>query len=288
MDVLLEAMECNDKVATESYNNTTGMLVAADDAKLGVDNDATVRNVLLHPSFTRKSCHRCGNIRKNCRKCLNCPHIICKNCVLKMAGMFKKDVFTPHSCPVCALRCCCSNKSSQCVNKYHCYRKCPVSRLNRRKQAPKSTAEYCFSAEMITQNAVKEFADLSGAASIAVESDYGNMRTRCGIPRDEMEESQDDPQTEVEESSGSPSPLLPSLSKSLNLMRESSTAFTITRRDCAMHDLKLPGFLSSGLLLGGEVQTVRSCRYPAVPFEARAARLSSDEKMTDAPSFYSV
>ena len=169
-------------------SNTISMSATTEERMLGGDDGTIVRNVLLHPSFTRKSCHRCGNIRKNCRKCQNCPHIICRNCVLKLSVMFNKDVFTPYSCPVCARLCCCSNKSSQCENKYHCYRKCPVSRLNRRKQEPKSNAKYCFSAGMLTPDAMSQFAEMSAAASIAADSDCDNVRARCGIPRDEMEE----------------------------------------------------------------------------------------------------
>ena len=281
-------MECNDKVAKATCSNTISLSAAAEGKKLDGGNGEIVQNVLLHPSFTRKSCHRCGNIRKNCRKCQNCPHIICRNCVLKLSVMFNKDVFTPHSCPVCARLCCCSNKSNQCENKYHCYRKCPVSRLNRKKQEQKSTPKYCFTAGMLTHDAMAQFAEISGAASIAADPDFDHVHARCCLPRDEMEECQDEPETEGEECSGSPTPLLPSLSKSLSLMKESSAAFTITRRDNSMHDLKLPGFLSSGLLLGGEMYNARSCVYPAPLFEEGVAGMPSSDKTSSSPNSYSV
>ena len=83
------------------------------------------------PCFeTRKSCHSCGNVRKTFHKCPMCPHIFCRNCTKKMTSMYGKAVFSSKSCPVCANLCCCADKSSKCNRRYHCYRKCPVSRAD--------------------------------------------------------------------------------------------------------------------------------------------------------------
>lgn len=237
----------------------------------------------VHPSFTRKSCHRCGNIRKNCRKCQNCPHIICKNCVLKMAVMFKKEAFNAHSCPVCALRCCCNNKSHECMNKYHCYRKCPVSRLNRRKQPAKIFPRYCYSADEFTQDSLDEFQHGSTAASIVADSDTDSMG--AAIQQDDNEEGQYDAMTECEERSGSPSPYPESLPISLSAQK---SAFTITSRCNPMHDLKLPGFLSSGLLLGGDTQRTQSSTHLTSSNSSRVAHSLNEKKISSDPFYYSV
>lgn len=79
---------------------------------------------------TRKSCHSCGNIRKTFHRCPICPHIFCRNCTKRMMAMYGKSVFSSKSCPVCANLCCCAHKSSDCSKKFHCYRKCPVSRAD--------------------------------------------------------------------------------------------------------------------------------------------------------------
>lgn len=284
MDVLLLAMECNDLVADrKSARNVTTIPLIEDHAILenNLSNSLVPPPKENHSSFTRKSCHRCGNIRKNCRKCQNCPHIICKNCVLKMAVMFKKEAFNAHSCPVCALRCCCSNKSHECTNKYHCYRKCPVSRLNRRKQPAKIFPRYCYSADAFTQDSLEEFIDGSTAASIVVDSDNES----CGqgvMQQDDNEEGQDDAETECEESSGSPSPSPASVPTSVKALK---SAFTITSRGSTMQDLRLPGFLSSGLLLGGDTHRTQTSTHLAA---SSGANSSCDEKILGELYYYSV
>ena len=78
----------------------------------------------------RRSCHSCGNVRKSFHRCQMCPQIFCRNCTKKMTAMYGMTVFGSKSCPVCSLSCCCARKSSKCTKKYHCYRKCPVSRAD--------------------------------------------------------------------------------------------------------------------------------------------------------------
>jgi hypothetical protein len=287
MDVLLRAMECSDLVEDrKSVRNVPTMSIMKEENNASGNNPSNsyvppVKEV--HPSFTRKSCHRCGNIRKNCRKCQNCPHIICKNCVLKMAVMFKKEAFNAHSCPVCALRCCCSNKSHECMNKYHCYRKCPVSRLNRRKQPAKIFPRYCYSADAFTQDSLGALLYGSTAASIVADSDNDSLGG--AIHQDDNEEGQDDAMTECEESSGSPSPSPASVPTSTTTQK---SAFTITSRGNAMHDLKLPGFLSSGLLLGSEADRTQSSAHLAASFSSGSAHSSSNDKISSDPFYYSV
>ena len=79
---------------------------------------------------TRKSCHSCGNVRKSFHRCQICPQVFCRNCTKKMIAMYGKTIFSSESCPVCSLTCCCAQKSFKCAKKYHCYRKCPVSRAD--------------------------------------------------------------------------------------------------------------------------------------------------------------
>ena len=287
MDVLLLAMECNDLVANRKsvMNVTTMPLIEKENIAVEnhLNNNCVSPAKEVQSSFTRKSCHRCGNIRKNCRKCQNCPHIICKNCVLKMAAMFTKEAFNAHSCPVCALRCCCNNKSHECMNKYHCYRKCPVSRLNRRKQPPKIFPRYCYSADSFTQESLDAYQDGSTAAAIMADSDTDSLGG--AIKQDYDVEGQDEAETECEEISGSPSPFHASFSTSMSVQK---SAFTITSRGKAVHDLKLPGFLSSGLLLGGETQRMQSGTHPAGSYTSRSDHSSSDIKSPSDPYYYSV
>jgi hypothetical protein len=282
MDVLLLAMECSELVeGRKSVRNVTKMSLMKEE-NIATENNSSncytppVKEV--HPSFTRKSCHRCGNIRKNCRKCQNCPHIICKNCVLKMAVMFKKEEFNAHSCPVCARRCCCSNKSYECMNKFHCYRKCPVSRLNRRKQPEKIFPRYCYSADEFTLDSLGVLQYESTAASIVADSDTDSLGG--AIHQNDYEEGHDDAMTECEESSGSPSPSRASKPITTNAQK---SVFTITSRGNAMHDLKLPGFLSSGLLLGSEAHRTQSSAHLAASFSS-----GSDDKISSDPFYFSV
>ena len=69
------------------------------------------------------TCHRCGNMRKQGIYCTQCPYIFCKNCVVKMEDEHGKDTFI-NGCPVC----CCAVKSIYCMKKYHCYKKCLITR----------------------------------------------------------------------------------------------------------------------------------------------------------------
>ena len=306
MDVLLLAMECNDAEASKYYRGDVSNIVlvpvdkkdevcaVADESDCSSSSQTHAKD-FQHSSFTRKSCHRCGNIRKNCRKCQNCPHIICKNCVLKMSAMYQQNAFNILTCPVCAFLCCCNNKSSQCVNKYHCYRKCPVSRSNRKRQPSKNFPRYCHYSSPGAVQRVVEIQQESGAASLAIDSDTDNSALE-GVPQESegTEECQDDPERDLEEmlysfspprtqsstSTSSASSIQPSPSKP-------STMFSISGSS-TVRDLKLPGFLSCGLLLGGDVHTARSSAYPTASFASRGALISCDDKMPGDPFFYSV
>ena len=120
MDVLLLALEYVDTIESSRSSSV-------DDHSDIIDYDRCVKASNFE---TRKSCHSCGNVRKTFHKCPICPHIFCRNCTKKMTAMYGKTVFSSKSCPVCANLCCCANKSSKCCKRYHCYRKCPVSRAD--------------------------------------------------------------------------------------------------------------------------------------------------------------
>ena len=295
MDVLLLAMECNDAAANTYHRGSIGYAVPAqveDHQQICVLIDGSEYSSsassnppisdFQHSSFTRKSCHRCGNIRKNCRKCPSCPHIICKNCVLKMTAMYDHNGFNATSCPVCAFLCCCNSKSAQCTNKYHCYRKCPVSRSNRKRQPQKSFTRYCH----LTSN--QNLKESVATASLALDSDADTASALEGFQQgreDESEGGQDDPDTELEDmpSLVSPSRSLPPFSP-----LSDKGIIKIKTKGGTIHDLKLPGFLSYGLLLGGEVHSTRSNAFPSSSFASRGALISCDDKMPGDPFFYSV
>lgn len=297
MDVLLLAMECNDVEAANKRYRTSSSdtmfveennIIAAEESDCSSSGNVKKKD-FQHSSFTRKSCHRCGNIRKNCRKCQNCPHIVCKNCVLKMSAMYSESAFNANSCPVCAFLCCCNNKSSQCGNKFHCYRKCPVSRSSRKRLPPKTFPKYCHYSPKVNVDSNEDSLHEAAPASVIVESDTDTGRVMRGTQqeRDETDEGQEDPDTEVEDTSCSFSPptCVPSITPT-----EELNYFNVTSKGSTVNDLnlKLPGFLSCGLLLGGEVHTIRSSIYPTPSFASRGALMSCDDKMPGDPFYYSV
>ena len=298
MDVLLLAMECNDAAAGVHHSSSIGYIVPTQEkgydeptvllkgssGQISGGSSCNSNNYtsgssnsqstdFQHSSFTRKSCHRCGNIRKNYRKCPSCPHIICKNCVLKMSAMYEHNAFSVKSCPVCAFLCCCSNKSNQCANKYHCYRKCPVSRSVRKRQPQRSSAKYCH----LTSNQSFDTILESGAASTAVDLD-----THWKVGDNESEERQDDPDTELEDMACRTSPSI-----SLSPFSPGSEISITTKKGTA-RDLKLPEFLSYGLLLSGVVNTTRSNAPICPSFASRGAIISCDNKMPGDHFFYSI
>ena len=80
----------------------------------------------------RKTCHRCGNVRKNIVDCSVCLQVYCAACAAKYEAhstvgfKFKQG----SGCPVCLSLCCCSNpKGSTCRYLFHCYRRCEMSRF---------------------------------------------------------------------------------------------------------------------------------------------------------------
>ena len=91
----------------------------------------------------RKTCHRCGNIRKNNISCGSCEQIFCKACARKFEHSsptgFKFDE-NHDGCPVCLKLCCCANpKGHECRSLIHCYRRCEVSRKASKKRAKANT-----------------------------------------------------------------------------------------------------------------------------------------------------
>ena len=87
----------------------------------------------------RKTCHRCGNIRKNNIACNSCEQIFCKACARKFEQCsqtgFKFDELK-DGCPVCLKLCCCANpKGHECKSMIHCYRRCEVSRKQSKRRA---------------------------------------------------------------------------------------------------------------------------------------------------------
>jgi hypothetical protein len=96
----------------------------------------------------RVSCHRCGNIRKKKTVCskINCPHIFCGRCTVKMKEEYGEAAFI-RGCPVCRGLCCCSNKTLQCSRINHCYRKCPATRNARLPSKKRSAAALDFLAD---------------------------------------------------------------------------------------------------------------------------------------------
>lgn len=91
----------------------------------------------------RKTCHRCGNIRKNNIFCGSCEQIFCKACARKFEQSsptgFKFEE-NHNGCPVCLKLCCCANpKGYDCRSLIHCYRRCEVSRKASKKRAKANT-----------------------------------------------------------------------------------------------------------------------------------------------------
>jgi hypothetical protein len=93
----------------------------------------------------RKTCHRCGNIRKTNISCNRCEQIFCKACARKFEQSsptgFKFDDIH-DGCPVCLKLCCCANpKGHECKSLIHCYRRCEVSRKASKKRAKANSAQ---------------------------------------------------------------------------------------------------------------------------------------------------
>ena len=79
------------------------------------------------PTRPRKSCHRCGNVRKVMAKCSGgCVFLYCASCKKKLIEEFGEAAFH-DGCPRCKGLCCCFNKSMDCPYKNHCYKKCPTT-----------------------------------------------------------------------------------------------------------------------------------------------------------------
>ena len=76
------------------------------------------------PQTRKKSCHRCGNQRKNNVLCDQCPYIYCARCSEKMVEEHGPEVFQ-GGCPYCKKLCCCAARSSDCNKKFHCLKRCP-------------------------------------------------------------------------------------------------------------------------------------------------------------------
>lgn len=92
----------------------------------------------------RKTCHRCGNIRKTNIACNSCEQIFCKACARKFEQCsqtgFKFDE-TKDGCPVCLKLCCCANpKGYECKSMIHCYRRCEVSRKQSKRRTKVSVS----------------------------------------------------------------------------------------------------------------------------------------------------
>jgi len=77
-----------------------------------------------------KTCHGCGNIRRELVLCSACPQVFCHTCFAKFKSSDGKEVFA-NGCPVCKGLCCCSFKSMNCMRGVHCYKKCPTTRQQR-------------------------------------------------------------------------------------------------------------------------------------------------------------
>ena len=79
------------------------------------------------PTRPRKSCHRCGNVRKVMNSCSGgCVFLYCASCKRKLTEEFGEAAFR-DGCPRCKGICCCFNKSLECPHQNHCYKKCPTT-----------------------------------------------------------------------------------------------------------------------------------------------------------------
>ena len=68
----------------------------------------------------KKSCHTCGNNRKENLKCNHCTNIFCKNCQEKMKEEYGIKAFET-GCPDCNILCCCGiNRTWNCSRTNHC------------------------------------------------------------------------------------------------------------------------------------------------------------------------
>ena len=75
-----------------------------------------------------KTCHNCGNVRRELNFCTACPQVFCHTCYHKIKFHEGPNIFT-GGCVVCKHACCCVNKTKECNRTTHCYKKCPLSRV---------------------------------------------------------------------------------------------------------------------------------------------------------------
>ena len=183
---------------------------------------------------TRKSCHSCGNVRKSFHRCQICPQVFCRNCTKKMIAMYGKTIFSSKSCPVCSLTCCCANKSFKCTKKYHCYRKCPVSRADVPRN-PQAALERRLAAEPRNdespgQNLLLGYKFDAEVQNGAMEHKQHNTVYPMAPPRTPYRPLQDE--------------------ESVSYQLQNTPPLSFKTRG-NYQNLKLPGLVSSGLLLIG-------------------------------------
>ena len=77
-----------------------------------------------------KTCHHCGNIRRELFFCTACPQVFCHTCCIKLKGHDGINVFV-GGCVVCKGLCCCAHKTRECIRTAHCYKKCPTTRAGK-------------------------------------------------------------------------------------------------------------------------------------------------------------
>eukprot|EP00948_MAST-09A_sp_MAST-9A-sp1_P003845 g3845.t1 len=125
----------------------------------------TIPHPTLAGAIYRKSCHVCGNIRKNNIYCEKCPHIYCRKCSLSVLVEYGLDVFE-DGCPLCKELCCCGvNRTKDCKHVFHCHKKCifirtmsPIERDAYKKKEVKIMEQKtkCQFGEDVIKNKVKE------------------------------------------------------------------------------------------------------------------------------------
>ncbi|DBA04370.1 TPA: hypothetical protein N0F65_002132 [Lagenidium giganteum] len=109
----------------QAYPSSTQPAHAHENEFMSFGSQAALADMLVRH---RASCHRCGNLRKKSVRCPTCPHIFCQKCAEKMLDEHGNEIFV-DGCPVCKEKCCCGkNRSTECVRKFHCYKKCPATK----------------------------------------------------------------------------------------------------------------------------------------------------------------
>lgn len=95
----------------------------------GCASSSTVQSETSMRKRSRRTCHRCGNVRDGSLLCVRggCPHRHCVGCIQKLTAEHGAEAFA-GGCPRCKLLCCCARKSAACARISHCYRKCPASK----------------------------------------------------------------------------------------------------------------------------------------------------------------